>query len=79
MKAKPINDFMTKNGQIRDDGSLVHDMYLFEVKKPAESKGQWDYYKLIATIPATRPSSGPARQRMPAGQGLSRARCPPRR
>ena len=37
---------------IRADGRKMHDMYLFEVKKPSESKGPWDYYKLIATIPA---------------------------
>jgi len=51
MKATPVNDFMTKNGKIRDDGTLVRDMYLFEVKKPSESKGPWDYYKQIAVIP----------------------------
>jgi len=51
MKATPINDFMTKNGKIREDGTLVRDMYLFEVKAPAESKGPWDYYKQIAVIP----------------------------
>jgi branched-chain amino acid transport system substrate-binding protein len=37
---------------IRKDGRAMHDMYLFQVKKPAESKGRWDYYKLAATIPA---------------------------
>ncbi len=52
MRATPINDFFVKNGSIRDDGRMVHDMYLYEVKKPAESKGAWDYYKLVATIPA---------------------------
>ena len=52
MKTTPVNDFMTKNGNIREDGTLVRDMYLFEVKKPSESKGPWDYYKLRATIPA---------------------------
>jgi branched-chain amino acid transport system substrate-binding protein len=51
MKETPINDFMTKNGHIQDDGMVVRDMYLFEVKKPEESKGEWDLYKLIATIP----------------------------
>ena len=51
MKATPVNDFMTKNGHIREDGTLVRDMYLFEVKKPEESKGPWDYYKQIAVIP----------------------------
>ncbi len=51
LKSQPINDFMTKNGQIKEDGSLIRDMYLFEVKKPEESKGEWDVYKLIRTIP----------------------------
>jgi len=51
MRATPINDFFAKNGKIRIDGRMVHDMYLFEVKKPQESKGEWDLYKLIATVP----------------------------
>ena len=51
MKATPINDFMTKNGKIRDDGTLVRDMYLFEVKSPSESRGLWDYCKEIAVPP----------------------------
>jgi branched-chain amino acid transport system substrate-binding protein len=51
MKATPVNDFMTKNGQIREDGTLVRDMYLFEVKNPSESRGPWDYYKQIALLP----------------------------
>ncbi|QUS42581.1 ABC transporter substrate-binding protein [Tardiphaga alba] len=52
MKDTPINDMFAKNGKIRDDGRMVHDFYLFEVKKPSESKGRWDYYKLSATVPA---------------------------
>jgi branched-chain amino acid transport system substrate-binding protein len=52
MKTTPVNDFMTKNGYIREDGTLVRDMYLFEVKSPSESRGPWDYYKQIAVIPA---------------------------
>ena len=63
MRKTPVNDFMTKNGQIREDGKVVRDMYLFEVKKPEESKGPWDYYKLIRQIPAaevTRPLSDSA-------------------
>ncbi|MGA7868222.1 MAG: ABC transporter substrate-binding protein [Stellaceae bacterium] len=51
MKAAPVNDFMTKNGSISEDGTLVRDMYLFEVKNPSESKGPWDYYKQIAVVP----------------------------
>jgi branched-chain amino acid transport system substrate-binding protein len=51
LKANKINDMFTKNGVIRPDGRMVHDMYLMEVKKPAESKYPWDYYKVVATIP----------------------------
>ncbi len=51
MKSTPINDFFAKNGRIREDGRMVHDMYLMQVKTPAESKYPWDYYKTVATIP----------------------------
>jgi branched-chain amino acid transport system substrate-binding protein len=51
MRALPINDFFAKNGRIREDGRMVHDMYVYEVKKPSESKGEWDYYKLREVIP----------------------------
>ncbi len=51
MKALPINDFMTKNGHIREDGRVIRDMYLMQVKSPEESKGEWDLAKIIATIP----------------------------
>jgi branched-chain amino acid transport system substrate-binding protein len=50
MRETPINDFMTKNGKLRIDGRVIRDMYLFEVKKPSESKGPWDYYKLQQTV-----------------------------
>jgi branched-chain amino acid transport system substrate-binding protein len=51
MRATPINDFFAKNGKIRIDGRMVHDMYLFEVKKPEQSKNEWDLYNLLATVP----------------------------
>jgi len=51
MREIPVNDVMTKNGKLREDGRLVRDMYLFEVKSPAESKGKDDIYKLLATVP----------------------------
>jgi branched-chain amino acid transport system substrate-binding protein len=51
MRELPINDFFAKNGRIREDGRMVHDMYVYEVKKPSESKGEWDYYKLRDVIP----------------------------
>ena len=52
MKETPTEDRLMGKGTIRADGRKIHDMYLFEVKKPEESKGPWDYYKLRATIPA---------------------------
>src|ERR1700733_12555076 len=65
MKETPINDMFAKNGRIREDGRMVHDMYLFEVKKPSESKGRWDDYKLLATVPGNE-----------AFQSLELSRCP---
>ena len=65
MKQTPITDFFAKNGRIRDDGRMVHDMYLLQVKQPAESKAAWDYYHVRATIPADQ-----------AFQPLSASRCP---
>ena len=50
MRETPINDVFAKNGQLREDGRMVHDMYLFQVKKPSESKGAWDYYHLKGTV-----------------------------
>jgi branched-chain amino acid transport system substrate-binding protein len=52
MRELPINDFMTKNGKLREDGRVMRDMYLFQVKAPSESKYPFDYYKQLATIPA---------------------------
>jgi branched-chain amino acid transport system substrate-binding protein len=54
MREMPVNDVMTKNGKLREDGRLVRDMYLFQVKSPAESKGKDDIYKLIATVPGDK-------------------------
>jgi branched-chain amino acid transport system substrate-binding protein len=54
LKKTRINDMFAKNGEIRPDGRMVHDMYLMQVKKPSESKYPWDYYKLIATIPGNQ-------------------------
>ena len=51
MKSMKINDFFAKNGTIREDGRMVHDMYLMQVKTPTESKYPWDYYKVLAIIP----------------------------
>ncbi|KRB84535.1 ABC transporter substrate-binding protein [Noviherbaspirillum sp. Root189] len=51
LKSTKINDVFAKNGVIRPDGRMVHDMYLMEVKKQSESKYPWDYYKVVQTIP----------------------------
>src|SRR5436309_5672402 len=65
MKETPVNDMFARNGKIREDGRMVHDMYLFEVKKRSESKARWDYYKLLATVPGSE-----------AFQPLEASRCP---
>ncbi len=65
MREMPVNDFFAKNGRIREDGRFVHDMYVYEVKKPSESKYDWDYYKLRAVIPGGE-----------AYRPLSESKCP---
>ncbi|WP_393991000.1 ABC transporter substrate-binding protein [Xanthobacter oligotrophicus] len=65
MRELPIDDFFARNGSIRPDGRMIHDMYLAQVKTPAESKGPWDYLKIVRTIPAAD-----------AFQPLSRSECP---
>jgi branched-chain amino acid transport system substrate-binding protein len=51
MKAIPTDDPLFGKGSIREDGRKLHPMYLFQVNSPAESKGDWDFYKLVTTIP----------------------------
>lgn len=51
MRDTPVNDFFAKNGKVRVDGRMVHDMYLVQVKKPSESKYPWDYYHIREVIP----------------------------
>ncbi|MES2599637.1 MAG: ABC transporter substrate-binding protein [Pseudomonadota bacterium] len=65
MREMPVNDFFAKNGRVREDGRFVHDMYVYEVKKPSESKYAWDYYKLRAVIPGDE-----------AFRPLSESKCP---
>ena len=65
MKKMPINDFFAANGKIREDGRMVHDMYMVQVKKPEDSKEPWDYYNVVATIPGDK-----------AFQPLSKSKCP---
>jgi branched-chain amino acid transport system substrate-binding protein len=54
LKKTKINDMFAKNGEIRPDGRMVHDMYLMQVKTPKESKAPWDYYKVVSTIPGAQ-------------------------
>jgi branched-chain amino acid transport system substrate-binding protein len=63
MRELPVDDFFAK-GKIREDGRMMHDMYLVEVKKPADSKAPWDYYKVLRSIPAED-----------AAQPLSESKC----
>jgi branched-chain amino acid transport system substrate-binding protein len=65
MRAAPINDFFAHDGHIRADGLMVHDMRLFQVKAPSESKYDWDDLRLVATIPGDK-----------AFQPLSQSKCP---
>ncbi|MEN2979320.1 ABC transporter substrate-binding protein [Tistrella bauzanensis] len=65
MKQTPVNDFFAKGGTIREDGRMVHDMYLMQIKSPDESKAPYDYYKLLATIPGDQ-----------AFRPLSESECP---
>ena len=65
MKKMPVNDFMTKNGTIREDGRMMRDMYLMQAKKPSESKSEWDLMNVVATIPADE-----------AFRPLSESECP---
>jgi len=51
MREMPVNDAFAQNGKLRADGRMVHDMYLMQVKTPEESSGEWDYYKVLATLP----------------------------
>ena len=65
LKKMKINDMFAKNGYVRADGRMIHDMYLMQVKKPNESKYPWDYYTVKATIPGEQ-----------AFQPLAQSRCP---
>jgi branched-chain amino acid transport system substrate-binding protein len=65
MKSAPVNDIYAKNGKIREDGRLLKDLYLVQVKKPSESTKPWDYYHIKATVPADE-----------AFQPLAKSTCP---
>ena len=65
MRELPIEDAVMRNASIRDDGRVIHDMYVFQVKTPQESKAPWDYYKVVDTIAAAN-----------AFQPLEQSTCP---
>ena len=78
MREMPVNDCMTSNGKIREDGRLVRDMYLFKVKSPEESKYKFDYYQLLATNTRQRGLQASGGRRMSsAKQGIA-AKAPSR-
>jgi len=54
MREMPVNDAFTTNGHLRPDGRMVHDVYLVQIKSPAESQGEWDLLKLVAIIPGDK-------------------------
>jgi branched-chain amino acid transport system substrate-binding protein len=65
MREVPIEDEVVRNAKLRVDGRMVHDFYVFQVKKAAASKGDWDFYDLVATIPGDQ-----------AFRPLSQSACP---
>jgi branched-chain amino acid transport system substrate-binding protein len=54
LKELPVDDAFTANGKVQANGRMVSDLYLFQVKKPSESKRDWDYYQLLATVPGEK-------------------------
>jgi branched-chain amino acid transport system substrate-binding protein len=77
MKKTKINDMFAKNGVIRPDGRMVHDMYLMQVKKPSESKYPWDYYKVVPPFRATRRTPPRPRPSARSGSKLSARNAAP--
>ncbi len=65
MREMPVTDAFARNGRLRADGQMVHDFYLAQVKTPAESKGEWDLYKILETVPGDQ-----------AFQTLEQGKCP---
>lgn len=61
LHALPVNDIFAENGRVSENGRMIHDMYLLEVKKPEESKEPWDYFKVLATIPGAEAFIDPAK------------------
>ena len=76
MKETPVNDMFAKNGKIREDGRMVHDMYLFEVKKPSESKGRWDDLQAAGDDSRQRGVPVAGSVALPAGEEVTLKRHP---
>jgi branched-chain amino acid transport system substrate-binding protein len=68
MRELPVEDFFAKKGKVLPNGRMVHDMYLFQVKSPADSKAPWDYYKKLATIPGDQAFATPKESGCPLTQ-----------
>jgi branched-chain amino acid transport system substrate-binding protein len=68
MRDTPVNDFFAHDARIRADGVLVHDLHLFQVKSPAESRYPWDYLRPLATVPGTEAFGSPAESKCPLMQ-----------
>ncbi|HBW08283.1 MAG TPA: ABC transporter permease, partial [Pseudomonas sp.] len=60
MHEMPVNDVFARNAKVGANGRLISDVYLMEVKKPEESKREWDYYKVLATVPGNEAYIDPA-------------------
>ncbi|MFG1413902.1 hypothetical protein V5G24_22615 [Xanthobacter sp. VTT E-85241] len=65
MRELPVHDMFAENGKLREDGMMTHDMYVWQVKSPAESKYPWDYLKLVKVVPGNA-----------AFRPLSESKCP---
>ena len=68
MREVPVEDFFSRNGKLREDGLMVHDLVLVQVKKPEESKYPWDYYQILAHIPGEQ-AFGPPNPACPLVKG----------
>jgi branched-chain amino acid transport system substrate-binding protein len=69
MKTMPTEDPLFGKGSVRSDGQMIHDMYLWQVKSPAESKYPWDYCRKLATIPAQTAFAAPSAPACPLLRG----------
>ncbi len=78
MRATPINDFMTRNGRLREDGRVIRDMYLMRAKRPGEARGEWDLLEVVATIPGEEAFRPLAQSECPLVRGPAAGAAAPR-